>query len=194
MPRRILVIDGHPDPDPARLVHAMARAYADAARDAGHEVRQIDVGLLDFPVLRTQEDYRQHAPPPAIAAAQDDIAWAEHLVLLFPLWLGGMPALLRAFIEQALRPGFAAESRGGGMPIKRLVGRSVRIVVTMGMPALAYRWWFGAHGLKNLRSGILSLVGFGPIRDTLFGRVEDVSQATRQSWLTQMEALGRDAG
>ena len=193
MTRRILVIDGHPDPAPARLVHALANACAEGASAAGHEVRRLDVAGLNFPVLRTQEDYRHQTPPPVIAAAQVDIAWADHIVLLFPLWLGGMPALLRAFLEQTLRPGFAAESRGGGMPVKRMSGRSVRIVVTMGMPALAYRWWFGAHGLKNLRSGILSLVGFGPIRDTLFGRVEDVSQATREGWLEAVAALGRDA-
>jgi len=193
MTRRILVIDGHPDPEPGRLVHALAQAYADGARSAGHEVRRLDVARLDVPLLRTQEDYRHGVPPSVIAAAQGDMAWAEHVVFVFPLWLGGMPALLRGFLEQTLRPGFAAESRGSGMPVKRLTGRSVRIVVTMGMPALAYRWWFGAHGLKNLRSGILALVGFGPIRDTLFGRVEDVSPATRTGWLEAVAALGREA-
>ncbi len=193
MGRRILVIDGHPDPDPARLVHALSRAYADAAVGAGHEVRRIELASLAFPLLRTEDDYRNNPAPAAALRAQDDIAWAQHVTLLFPLWLGGVPALLKAFLEQVLRPGFAADDSGGGMPVRRLKGRSVRIVVTMGMPALAYRWWFGAHGLKSLKSGILSLCGFGPIRQTLFGRVADASEARRQEWKDTMAALGREA-
>ncbi len=191
MGRRILVIDGHPDPDPGRLVHALAQAYAEAALAAGHEVRRVDVASLDMPVLRTQHNYRDEPAPPAAERVQQDIAWAEHLVLLFPLWLGGTPALLKAVLEQVLRPGFAADSQGGRMPVKRLKGRSVRIVVTMGMPALAYRWWFGAHGLRSLKSEILALVGFGPIRDTLFGSVEAATDQTRRGWIEAVATLAR---
>lgn len=194
MGRRILVLDGHPDPEPGRLVHALAGAYAEAALAAGHEVRRVDIATLDMPVLRTQHDYRDEPAPPVAERVQQDIAWAEHVVLLFPLWLGGVPALLKAVLEQVLRPGFAADSQGGRMPVKRLKGRSVRIVVTMGMPALAYRWWFGAHGLRSLKREILALVGFGPIRDTLFGRVEAVPDATRRGWMEAVAALGRQAG
>jgi putative NADPH-quinone reductase len=193
MGRRILVIDGHPDPNPGRLVHALSRAYAEAALGAGHEVRRIDIGSLEFPLLRSEDEYRNRPAPAAAVRAQDDIAWAQHVTLLFPLWLGGVPALLKAFLEQVLRPGFAADDSGGGMPVRRLKGRSIRIVVTMGMPALAYQLWFGAHGVKSLKSGILSLCGFGPIRQTLFGRVADASQAKREEWKAAMATLGREA-
>lgn len=35
------------------------------------------------------------------------ILWADHIVFLYPLWLGHMPALLQAFLEHALRLGIA---------------------------------------------------------------------------------------
>jgi putative NADPH-quinone reductase len=71
------------------------------------------------------------------------VAWADHLVIIYPLWLGSMPGMLKSFFEQLLRPGFAfAPAAGRGMPRKLLKGRSARIIVTMGMPALFYRWYF----------------------------------------------------
>ena len=77
---------------------------------------------------------------------------------MYPPWLGMMPALLKGFFEQAVRPGFAFKTgdRSWGSLLK---GRSARIVITTGMPALIYRWYFGAHGLKCLERSILRFVG-----------------------------------
>src|SRR3546814_9849412 len=60
-------------------------------------------------------------------------SWADHLVILYPLWLGDVPALLKGFLEQILRPGFAIDEGSTGMSAKLLTGRSARIIVTMGM-------------------------------------------------------------
>jgi hypothetical protein len=60
------------------------------------------------------------------------------------------------------------------------------------MPAFIYRWWYGAHGLRNLQRSILGLVGIAPIRATLFGGVADGRAAAR--WLRTMRHLGRRAG
>jgi multimeric flavodoxin WrbA len=70
-------------------------------------VRLIEVAKLDFPLLRSQEDFDHGSPPEAIRPAQEAIAWADHLVILYPLWLGTLPALLKGFLEQVLRPDFA---------------------------------------------------------------------------------------
>lgn len=191
MPDRILVIDAHPDPDPARLCHALADAYVAGAEGAGRRVARIGLAGLDLPILRTAAEYREGAPPPAAAAAQAEIARAGHLVLIYPLWLGTLPALAKAFLEQVLRPGFAAET-SGGLPKGRLAGRSARVVVTMGMPALAYRWWFGAHSLRSLERNVLKFCGFGPVRDTLFGGAEDAAAARRARWLATMRRLGAE--
>jgi putative NADPH-quinone reductase len=61
----------------------------------------------------------------------------------------------------------------------------------MGMPALIYRWYFGAHSLKSLERNILGFVGIGPIRETLIGLVETRSAARREKWLEKLRALGR---
>jgi putative NADPH-quinone reductase len=194
MARRIAIIDGHPDSDEQRFIHAIATAYESGARAAGHDVRRIIVSELAFPGLRSSEDFKKRRPPRAIRACQRTIAWADHLVILYPLWLGAMPALLKSFFEQLLRPGFAFKAaRGSRMPRKLLKGKSARIVVTMGMPALFYRWYFRAHSLKSLERNILAFCGVHPVRASLLGAVETIGPRARKEWLTKIEALGRRA-
>lgn len=189
MGKRIAIIQGHPDPAAGRFGRALAAAYAAGAAGAGHEVRIIEVAALDFSPLRTREEW-EGPPAEAIRQAQETIAWAEHLVIIYPLWLGSMPALLKAFLEQVMRPGFAiARPEEGGMRRKLLAGRSAHVVVTMGMPALVYRWYFRAHSLKTLERNILRFCGISPVRVTLIGAVEGRA-AHRARWLARMGELG----
>jgi putative NADPH-quinone reductase len=194
MGKRITLIQGHPDTDEARLCHAIGRSYEEAATGAGHVVRSIDVARLEFPLIRTRRDFESALVPEVIRIAQQDIRWAEHLVIVYPLWLGTLPALLKGFFEQTFRYGFALGTASQGrMPKRLLAGRSARIFVTMGMPAAAYRLLFRAHGLKSLESGILRISGIRPIRATLFGSVEGAKPARRAQWLDEVRRLGRRA-
>ena len=185
-----MIIQGHPDPAGGRLCHALADAYAQGAEQAGHTVIRIEVANLPFPWLRTANDFEAGQLPDALRPAQQAIGTADHLCIVYPLWMGTLPAILKAFLEQVFRPGFAFSigARAWRRPLK---GKSARIVVTMGMPVLIYRWYFGAHGLKSLERSILAFVGVSPIRESLIGRVEDRSVTSRGRWLIRMQALGR---
>jgi putative NADPH-quinone reductase len=190
MPSQVLVIQGHPDPAGGHLCHALAEAYAEGARAGGHDVRTLDVAQLDFPLLRSQRAWTQEPLPASLAPAQEAIWWADHLVFFFPLWLGGMPALLKGFLEQIAREGFAfAKEAGHPMGRKLLRGRSARLVVTMGMPAPVYRYYFRAHSIKALERNILGFVGIAPIEETLIGLVEGDPQR-RAQWLVRLGRLG----
>ena len=193
MPKRLMVIQGHPDAQSARLCHALAEQYVRGAELAGSEIRQFDVGQLDFPLLRTKADFDlgRSGTPKSLLPAQDALLWAEHLMIIYPLWHGTMPALLKGFIEQVFRPEVAEKQVEQGFPKKMLSGKSARVVITMGMPAWAYRWYFGAHSLKSLKRNILKFSGINPVRSTLFGMVENVSQQKRHGWLNEMEEAGK---
>jgi putative NADPH-quinone reductase len=151
-------------------------------------VRVLDLGRMALPPLRSAEEWKTEAAG-EVKAAQEDILWADHLVLIFPLWIGTMPAVVKGFLEQVFREDFAFS--GNPLFDKKLAGRSARIVVTMGMPAFLYRWYFGAHGLKSVERSLFRFVGFKPVKDTVFGLVETVGDRTRERWLAKMEALGR---
>ena len=108
--KRILLIQGHPDASEPHFCHALASSYAEGAADASHSVRHVNVATLDFPLLRSQKDFEAGSVPASLKAVQDDIIWAEHIVLFFPLWAGDMPAVLKGFFEQTLRRGFTGSS------------------------------------------------------------------------------------
>lgn len=190
---KVLILNGHPDTTRKGLCHALADAYTEGATEGGHDVRRVDVATLQFGFLRSQAEFEHGVAPPDIATVQETIRWADHLVVIFPLWLGDMPALLKAFFEQTLRPGFAFAYRPNGLPETFLKGRSARIVITMGMPAFVYRWYFCAHSLKSLKRNILRFVGFSPVRDTVLGSIGSRSRRQIDTWLEEMKKLGRSA-
>lgn len=193
MPKRIAIVVGHPDPSGNRFGRVLADAYATGAEEAGHAIKSIDVARLDFELLRSKEDWENAMPSAPIRQAQSTVDWAEHLVIIYPLWLGAMPAVLKGFLEQLFRPGFGiAKSESGKTWRKLLAGKSARVVVTMGMPAFVYRWYFGAHSLKSLERNILGFCGIGPIKESLIGMIEAPNSARRQKWLAKMRQLGRD--
>jgi putative NADPH-quinone reductase len=190
--KRILLIDGHPDLDERHFVHGLVKAYADGAREAGHELRTIRLADLDIPLLTWPLHWEQGDVPASLQSAQDSIGWAEHLVFIYPLWLGDMPALLKGFLEQVMRPGFAFHTQPSGLPKKGLKGRSARIVVTMGMPAFLYRGFFRAHSVKSFKRNILKFVGIKPVRCSIIGGI-DKDNAKSERYLGEMLALGRKA-
>lgn len=192
MAKRIVIIQGHPDQAGKHLLNALADAYAQGATSAGHDVRRVEVANLDFPLLRTQSDFEAGTLPPDLNQTRDDMRWAEHWVFLFPLWHGTMPALFKGFLEHIFRPGFAMEYQKQGWPKKLLAGRSARIVVTMGMPALMYRWFFGAYGLRGFERSMLSFAGIKPIRESLFG-LTFANEKKRAKWLENMRKFGARA-
>jgi putative NADPH-quinone reductase len=186
---RLAIIQGHPDPAGGHLCHALAEAYEAGARAAGHAVTRIDVARLGFPWLQTKAAFETGPLPEALRPAQQAIGAADHLCIVYPLWLGTLPAVLKAFLEQVFRPGFAfnAGERHWRRPLK---GKSARIVVTMGMPVLLYRWYFGAHGVKSLERSVLGFCGIGPIRESLFGLVDAPAPVRRARWIERMRRLG----
>lgn len=190
--RKLAIIDGHPDQREDCFCRALVNAYVSEAASAGHGVRRITIARTDFPVLRSRQDWEDGDLPYALREAQEAIAWADHVVIVYPLWLGCMPALVKAFFEQVFRPGFAIARGKRGLTGGLLGGKSARIIVTMAMPALVYRLFFFAHGVGLLKRNILKFVGIGSIRTTLIGSVETISLKRRERWLRRIEMLGRE--
>jgi putative NADPH-quinone reductase len=134
------------------------------------------------------------ASDPAIRAVQDKVGRADHLVIIYPLWLGDMPAILKSFLEHLSCGGFVMALKEDGSWEQKLKGKSARIVVTMGMPAIVYRLFYFSHSLKSLERNILKFAGVKPVRTSLLGMVEGAKRAgARERWLDDMRRLGREA-
>src|SRR3970040_388843 len=138
MPKKILVILGQPQRQ--SFGAALAQAYAEGARASGAEVRELFLGDLKFDPAGAMN----HSSPPALETdlvmAQEAIKWAEHLVFVYPIWWGTIPALLKGFIERVFLPGFAVNFRDNS-PLwdKLLTGRCAQLLVTLHTHSWVYR-------------------------------------------------------
>jgi putative NADPH-quinone reductase len=193
MTRHVCILDGHPDGDPYRLIHSLANAYAEGAIKAGHTVSRIKISDLDFPLLTSAADF-QAPPPEPVLTERNKIAAADHVAIFFPLWLGGMPAKLRGFLEQAARASFflGVASDGSNWPARMMEGKSAHTVITMGMPGLVYRFAMDEGSLKALERAVLGLAGFKPLRHTIIGDAGNVSPQRFAKLCTEMRAHGRN--
>jgi putative NADPH-quinone reductase len=190
--KNIVIIQGHPDPEGNRFCNALANAYFKGAEASRHNVKEIDIAQVEFSMLRTQVEFVEGEVPEGIKQAQHLIQLAEHLVIIYPLWLGTMPAYLKAFLEQVFRPGFSAIKATGEKPWERLITeKTAHIVITMGMSDIIYRSYFLGHGVKSVEGNILAFFGINTIQETLIGGVESITDTERKQWLAKMELTGR---
>lgn len=185
--KHILVILGHPAA--GSFCKALTDTYVKAATKAGHDVRLIRLGELDFdPVLH--EGYNCIQPlEPCLQSAQADILWAQHLVFIYPIWWGAMPALLKGFIDRIFLPDFAFKYRDRSVNWDRLLsGRSAHLFVTMDSPPWYYRWINHMPGHYQMKRTILEFSGIKPVTISSFGPVKDSTQQKREKWLDQVVA------
>ncbi len=194
MSRNITILYGHPDSSEKRLCYALAKAYQDAAQLTGHAVRRINLSDFDCSSILSEEDFNHGAVPKIINEAQEAIEWADHILLIFPLWMGSMPGKFKMFLEHIFRPGFALDYSKKGFPGQLLKGKSADVVVTMGMPTVAYNGYYFSHGIRNLRRNILYFCGIKPVHLTYFGGVNSVKKKTLSRWMDKMHYLGENPG
>jgi NAD(P)H dehydrogenase (quinone) len=190
--RKIMIVIGHPQTN--TFCRALGDAYRRGAEGAGHDVTLFALSEMSFdPILH--EGYRKEQPLEAdLRTAYETLAASDHLVLIFPLWCGDMPAMLKGFIERILQPDLIArESTENSMNWHIFANKTARIVMTMGMPVSIYRWWYGGHALKLLTRNILHFIGIRPVRQTLYGMIGTSKPVARERWLREVEALGKTA-
>lgn len=192
MSKRILVILGHPAKD--SFCRALADSFIKGAKEAGNEVQFIAIGNLSFdPILHHGYQTIQDLEPDLISA-QTSITWAQHIVFVYPIWWGAMPALLKGFIDRVFLPGFAFKFKDGSMFWDRLLsGRSARLLVTMDTPPWYFRWVYRMPGHNQMKRTILEFCGIKPVAISNFGVIKSSNPQNREKWLAQANKLGRNA-
>lgn len=189
-PERILILDGHPNDD--SLCRSLGAAYERGALESGAQVRRTVVARLAFdPILR--HGYRKRMDlEPDLVDAQRDILWAQHIVIVLPVWWSDMPALLKGFIDRVFLPGFSFKYRETGVFWDKLLkGRSARIVYTQDAPDWYYKFFVGRPVVRILKKGLLEFCGVGPVRVSAVGPVKSSTPGTRGKWIQKIEKLGR---
>jgi putative NADPH-quinone reductase len=189
MAKRILVLNGNPKQ--TSFSAQLAVSYAEAAKE-NHEVRVYSIAEMDFdPDLNVGYDQAKDLEP-ALVDFQESLKWAQHLVIITPIWWGALPAKLKGLFDRTLLPGFAFSYRKGkSIPDKLLKGKTARIIMTMDTPTWYYKYIQGAPALKQLKVTTLRFCGFKDIRHQAFGPVTGSNESKRRRWLDMVRRLGQ---
>jgi putative NADPH-quinone reductase len=188
--KRIFLLNGHPDASPERFCAALLDSYTAGARRSGHEVRRLDLGAMNFPLIRTAEQSNKGDVAPDALRVQNALVWADHVVLVFPLWLDDQPAYLRGLFEQVFRYGFVHENFDQNK--KRLKGKTAHTVMTMGVSKWDYLWKSRAYGIRMLETGLWKYAGIKPVKRTLIGSIHTIDKAARKAWLKKLQDAGTE--
>ncbi len=186
---KILLINGHPDKESYN--HALAAAYMEGAGNSGAEVQEINIGELDFnPNLGC--GYRKRTElEPDLVKAQESIKWADHIVWVYPVWWGSVPALMKGFLDRVLLPGFAFKKREGSVWWdKYLTGKTSRIICTMDQPTWYYRWINARPSHIAMKKLTMNFIGIKKVSITSIGPLRLSKYGFRQKWLAKVEKLG----
>lgn len=190
MRKKILIINGHPNKD--ALNYGIAKAYKKGAENSGAEVKEIIIADLKFnPNLQFGYQKRTELEPD-LKEAWEKIEWAEHLVWVHPVWWGGLPAILKGFIDRLFLPGFAFQYKENSVWWDKLLkGKTAHIITTIDQPSWYYRLVYGRPSINQLKKATLEFCGVKPVKVTYFGIVKTATNELRKKWLDKVEELGR---
>ncbi|MZR31489.1 NAD(P)H-dependent oxidoreductase [Sneathiella litorea] len=191
MSKTVTIILGHPAK--ASYCRAIAESYRDGAASAGHKVHFLPLSDMKFDPILHEGYHKEQILEPDLQHAQEAIIASDHIVIIYPLWIGMMPALLKGFFERTFQRGFAYKEAKNPFEVGLLKGRSARVIITMGMPGWFFRWFYCAHSAMALKRNLLHFCGIKPVRFTYLGMVEAASENERRKWLESIRKLGRKA-
>lgn len=190
--KKILIITGHPDKN--SYCGALAEAYKEGASSKGNHVVLLSLSELQFNLSLVNGYSKTMELEPDLRLAQEKITWAEHIVIVHPVWWGSVPALLKGFFDRVLLPGFAFKYRKDS-PLwdKLLKGRTGRIIYTSDTPIWFYTWFYIAPSVNQVKSRVLEFCGITPVKVTGIGPIRKSSQEFREKWLEKVRRIGESA-
>lgn len=187
--RKIVVINAHPSS--TSFNQALTQAYIEAV-PSDLQVEVIEVGKLHFdPNLKYGYEQRMELEPD-LQAAWNKIMSADHLVWIFPVWWGGLPAIAKGFIDRLFLPGKAFSYFENSDRIRgHLKRKTARIITTLDQAGWTYKWYFGEPSTRQLKDTTLKFCGVGSVKTHYVGSIRGSSLAQRQIWLGLMKELAQ---
>jgi NAD(P)H dehydrogenase (quinone) len=135
---RCLVVVVHPSPE--SLCGTLAAQAVETLQASGHEVIVEDLYAQDFHAALTREERASYYTPTyrggAVQAQMERLLAAEAMVLCFPTWWFGFPAVLKGWFDRVWAPGIAYDHANDLGPIQPRLNRlrKILVVTSLGSP------------------------------------------------------------
>jgi len=187
--KKILLINGHPDKE--SYSYALAKAYKTGVINSKAEYKEIAIGELNFNIS-LQYGYRKRTELESdLLDAQEKIKWATHIVWVYPVWWGSVPAIMKGFLDRVLLPGFAFKKREGSLWWDKLLGgKTSRIICTLDQPPWYYKLINKASSHYAMTKSTLNFIGIKKVKITVIGPIRLSTNEFRAKWLKKVEKLG----
>jgi NAD(P)H dehydrogenase (quinone) len=188
--KKILIINGHPTKN--SFCEALCKTYSSAASSAGNELVLLNLYELDFKINFQNGYTKKTEPKKDILLAQEKIKWANHIVIVHPVWWGSVPALLKGFFDTALLPGFAFKYRKEGMLWDKLLsGKTAHLIYTSDTPIWIYKLFFSAPSVNQVKKRTLQFCGINQVKVTGIGPIRKSTQEFREKWIEKIAKFGK---
>ena len=190
MAKKVFILMGNPDSE--TLCCNFADVYEEEAKKIGHEVRRMNLIDMKFdPLLHKGYKVIQELEPDLLTF-QANLKWADHFVIVYPVWWSSMPSLLKALFERMWLPSFAFHFWKNGMGWDQLMkGKTARIITLSRSNPLLMHFMFGDF-THELRSAILGFAGYR-VSQTHVGRSETLSDDQKKLLDMRIAKLARRA-
>lgn len=187
--KKVFILLGHPDRSTKSGKYA--DIYEKGAREAGHEIRRINIGELNFDPLLHKGYKEIQELEPDLVRAQEAFTWADHIAIFYPNWWCTMPAILKGMFDRMFLPGFAFKfnKEKDYAWEKLLSGRSARVVITALAHPLYIRFKFG-DCTNEISKAILGFSGIDPVRVKILGPCHKVTEKTKKEWEEEIYEYG----
>lgn len=189
---KFLILTGHPIPNSFNA--ALAKSYNETLKEQPVQTRVLDLSQMDFDPNLQEKNPSDIELTGDLAKFWEALVWADHFVLVHPLWWGSMPAKLKGLFDITLQSGKAYRyDKGNPFPIGLLKGRSAHLIVTSDTPNWFMRLSYKNAHFNTMKNQILKYCGFGPVQITHISPIRGKSAEERSDYLKRVTKLAKKA-
>lgn len=187
--KKILIINGHPNPESFNF--GIASSYQNGAVASGAQVETITIADLNFnPNLKFGYQKRTELEPDLLES-WEKIKRADHLVWIHPVWWGGLPAITKGFIDRLFLPGMAFQYKENSVWWDKLLkGKTAHIITTLDQPSWYYRFFYGRPSVNQLKKSTLEFCGVKPVKVSYIAIIKSSNEDQRKKWLEKVYNFG----
>lgn len=189
---KTLIVFNHPYG--GSYCNAVLASVEKGLKDSAQPYRVINLDRDDFdPVMRAKDliafagagrigEEALETVDEQVMEYKEHLEWAEHLVMIFPIWWMTAPAMTKGFIDKVIFPAIAYDMDKGRL-VSRLAIRKVTIITTMNTPADIYKDMFNNSIEGSLIKGTFRQIGIEDVRWISLNGVKQATQDQRTEWL-----------
>lgn len=186
-----LILYCHPNPE--SFCHAILETVLQSLKAKGQEAEVRDLYTLNFSPVKTTADFtdiKGGSVSDDIKAEQELLLKADRLIVIYPVWWAGLPAMLKGYIDRVFSYGFAYSYDFKDLSTFKLAGKEVCLFTTMGAPNFFYRLTLMLAAMaKTSDGGIFSFCKMKVREHAWFGGVPSSTAEKRAAYLARVRAI-----